>query len=102
MTTYWSRFSRSTLTRRRALAATGSAGVAAALLAACGGSDSKPSAPKDASGLLTAPVDTTSQAKRGGVIKRNGNTDGTLDPYQSVGGVSPFLEIIYTRLVTWK
>jgi len=79
-------------------------GLGAAFLAACGGgSDDKGSGGvKDASGLLTQPADTTKQAKRGGTIKRNGNTDGTMDPYQSVGGVSPFLEMVYSRLVTWK
>ena len=85
----------------------GGFGLGAAFLAACGGDDGEngqkgSTGAKDASGLLTEPVDTTKQAKRGGVLKRNGNTDGTMDPNQSVGGVSPFLEMVYSRLVTWK
>jgi dipeptide transport system substrate-binding protein len=70
---YWSRFTESRLSRRRALTLTGGTALGAAFLAACGGSDSdsgggSSSGPKDNSGLLTQMKDQTSQAKRGGVL----------------------------------
>src|SRR5687768_9245939 len=107
MSTYWSKAAAQRVTRRRGILAAGGFGLGAAFLAACGGDDggngkNGSTGARDASGLLTEPVDTTKQAKRGGVLKRNGNTDGTMDPNQSVGGVSPFLEMVYSRLVTWK
>jgi hypothetical protein len=64
---YWTKASWARVTRRRALALTGMTGAAAAFLAACGGSDGDGGS--DKSGLLTAPVDTTKQAKRGGTSK---------------------------------
>ncbi len=71
---YWSRFTGSRLSRRRALALTGGTALGAAFLAACGGSDSNGSGdsggssggPKDNSGLLTQMKYDQSQVKRGG------------------------------------
>ena len=80
----------------------GASASAIALLAACGGGDSGPSAPKDPSGLLTQPVDTTNRARRGGVLKRNGTGEGSLDPNLSVSGVSAYHELGNARLVTLK
>jgi len=68
---YWSRFTESRLSRRRALTMTGGAALGAAFLAACGGgsdSDSGTSLPADKSGLLTVMKDTTANAKRGGTM----------------------------------
>ncbi len=109
MSDYWTRILNQRVTRRRGIAGSAAAGLSAAFLAACGGSSSKSSstskgAPglKDASGLVTQPVDTTKDAKKGGVLKRNSAGDGSLDPNQSVGQTSPFLELSYSRLITWK
>jgi len=64
---YWDKLLDKRLARRRALSVAGGAGVAAALLAACGGSEKDSEA--DKSSLLTRPADTTKQAKRNGTIK---------------------------------
>src|SRR3954471_16270705 len=77
MTSYWTRLLSNRSSRRRVLTATTGTALGASFLAACGGggSDAKggsaDSGPKDASGLLSSPVDTTAKAKRGGVLKRN-------------------------------
>ena len=70
---YWSRFTDSRMSRRRALTLTGGTALGAAFLAACGGSDSNSSSdsgsssgPKDSSGLLTQMKDDQANAKRGG------------------------------------
>src|SRR5581483_10295463 len=83
---YWSKTLGARLSRRRALAATGLSAAAAAFLVACGGSDSKSNdgkTAKDASGLLTTPVDTMSKAVRGGTWP----TTITADPphFDSIG-----------------
>jgi peptide/nickel transport system substrate-binding protein len=72
MKSYWNKVLDSRVTRRRAIAATGALGSAAAFLAACGGGDgdsssSGPAGPKDTSGLLTNITDETKNAKKGGV-----------------------------------
>ena len=99
MNDYWSRHR---LRRRSVIAAS----VGAAFLAACGGGgDSAHQATtgtKDASGLLSSPVDSTAKAKRGGVLKRNATGDGNLDPNQSVATVSTIHEVANTRLLTLK
>jgi peptide/nickel transport system substrate-binding protein len=64
---YWSKVLARRLSRRRTLAATGGTAAAAALLAACGGDDD--SGGGESSGLVSKPVDTSKQAKRGGTIK---------------------------------
>ena len=61
---YWSSVLKRRLSRRRAIAATGASAAAAAFLAACGGSDNESG---DSNELVTKPVDTSKQAKRGGV-----------------------------------
>jgi hypothetical protein len=74
---YWRQVGETRLTRRRALAASAGASAAAALLAACG-SDGKDDS--DKATLITKPVETTGQAKRGGVIKDRIHADvATLD-----------------------
>jgi len=68
MDSYWDKVLQRRLSRRRAIAATGAIGAAAAFLAACGSSeDAGPSGPKDESGLLHEMKDETKEAKRGGV-----------------------------------
>jgi peptide/nickel transport system substrate-binding protein len=65
---YWNSVLSNRLSRRRAITATGTTAAAAAFLAACGGSDSGGSSSenKDASGLLTQPVNTMAKAVKGG------------------------------------
>ena len=66
---YWTKALGARLSRRRAMAATGSAGLAAAFLAACGGGGSSGGETQEASSLLTKPADTSKQAVRGGTMK---------------------------------
>ncbi len=66
---YWSRSLRAKITRRRTLALSGGAVLAASFLAACGGGKNESGGSTGSSGLVTQPVDTTNQAKGGGVFK---------------------------------
>jgi len=77
---YWNKVLRARLTRRRAIAASLGAGVAA-FLAACSGDDDADTAPgttnggastEDTSGLLEAIADETNQAKKGGTFRMPG------------------------------
>src|SRR5262245_11447410 len=79
---YWQRFGDKRIGRRRALAIAGATAGGAALLAACGSSGSGGSGKTgDKSGLVTTPVDTTKEAKRGGTIKDYIRGEpATLDP----------------------
>src|SRR5712691_3362315 len=74
--TYWSDVLRKQISRRRALVATGATAASAAVLAACGsskggggGSSAGSGGANDKSGLISTPVDTTKQARRGGVAR---------------------------------
>src|SRR5687767_4020960 len=62
---YWSSTIGRRLSRRRALAAAGGGALSTALLAACGGDTGE----EPASGLVSKPVDTSKQARRGGTLK---------------------------------
>lgn len=97
---YWSSSLARRIGRRQALAASGVTAIGAALLVACGGGTDAPRTPKDASGLLTQPVDTSNRARRGGILKRNGTGEGSLDPNLSVSGVSSYHEVANARLFT--
>jgi peptide/nickel transport system substrate-binding protein len=67
---YWSKLSMERLGRRRFLIASGVAATGAGLLVACGSSNSKSGSSSGSStNIITQPVDTTKQAKRGGIIK---------------------------------
>src|SRR5207302_5865975 len=73
---YWAETLEARVGRRRLLAATATASLGAAFLAACGGSDSSSggssgdgSGGGKASGLLAQSVDSSKQAKRGGTFK---------------------------------
>ena len=70
----WTRSLTQRLSRRRAIATTGSAALGAAFLAACGGGSSSSSSgggkdDKNVSGLVTPQKDTTKEAKKGGTLK---------------------------------
>src|SRR5438309_1220080 len=71
MKSYWSRALSREVSRRRMLATSGATATAAALLAACGGGSSSGGSKSSsaANGLVTQPVDTFAQAKRGGTLK---------------------------------
>jgi peptide/nickel transport system substrate-binding protein len=64
---YWTKVSDRRVSRRRSLALAGGAAAGAALLAACGGSDGDSGG--DSQSLVSKPIDSTSQAKRGGISK---------------------------------
>jgi ABC-type transport system substrate-binding protein len=73
---YWDSFSRRRLSRRVVLRGALASGIGAAALslAGCGGGDeSEPG--QQASGLVSAPQDTTSKAMRGGIMPSMVNTD---------------------------
>jgi hypothetical protein len=78
---YWQSVLTKRVGRRRAIAVTGATSAAAAFLAACGGGSDEPSGPSDRSGLVTEAVDTSKQAKAGGVLKHSRNADiANFDP----------------------
>jgi peptide/nickel transport system substrate-binding protein len=97
----WSPVSKRRLSRRRALGAAGSLAASAAFLVACGRGDSGDKAVADKSGLLTTLTDTTSAARRGGILPLH-KTDGaqSIDPITTVNA-SAFNEIgpIYSTLI---
>jgi peptide/nickel transport system substrate-binding protein len=98
---YWTKTLNRRLARRRALAAAAGTTVAAGLLAACGGGSSEKSA--DQPGIVAQPVETTKQAKRGGVIKdRTFGDPPTLDitsPATTHNSVGPH---VYSALFQYK
>lgn len=100
MRDYWTRTLSQRVSRRRALAATGSMTAAAAFLAACGGSDSSsPSTPKDTSGLLFTPINESAQAKRGGTyFGLQGNVYVTHDPHR-IGAHSAVAQRGFSQLL---
>jgi ABC-type transport system substrate-binding protein len=104
---YWSDILRQRLSRRRALVGAAGLGAGALAAAACGGDDNKkPSAqsqPKDASGLLYQPVDTTKQAVKGGIAVFPGFTEGQgFDPNIGDDRVQAQTQHAYQRLLGWK
>jgi peptide/nickel transport system substrate-binding protein len=95
---YWRGAITARISRRRALAVTGTTALGAALLAACGG-DKAPTA----SGPLAKPVDTTSQAKRGGKLTRDLNADlPSLDPHGGGPIGAGLREFVWSRLFRYK
>ena len=99
---YWSKVLNQRVGRRRALAATSATAAGAALLAACGG-DNEGSGGGDKSSLVTERVDTTKQAKRGGIMKDRTFSDvPSLDIFTASSphnGVGPHA---YSSLVQFK
>jgi ABC-type transport system substrate-binding protein len=78
---YWKKLAGRRLGRRRALALTGWAAVAAGLLAACGG-DGDDGEGRDASGLVTEPRDEAKDVRRGGLlVNRTISEPNTLEPH---------------------
>src|SRR5436190_7313095 len=100
---YWRNLTVGRLSRRGVLAATGGLTAAAAFLAACGGgksSSSSGAAGADKSGLISQPVDTTKQAKRGGTLKWfAGNEPAHLDVQQDQAPMNQHKNMVYGHLV---
>jgi len=98
---YWSIATQRRLTRRRALTATGSAALGAGLLVACGGGES--GGQRDSSGLVTKPVDTTKEAKRGGAIKDYIRGEpATLDPFNPNAALNVVSRSVHGMLLREK
>ena len=90
---YWNRVLAGRLTRRRALAATGASAAAAAFLAACGGSDDDgggggggdTGSTGASNGIVTKTTDSTSEAKRDGIMKDRTQADiSSMDAQQPI------------------
>jgi len=85
------------------LAASASAAFGALVLAACGGDDEVGSAP-DKTGLISKPVDTSKQAKRGGVSKFYfGSESAAFDIH--LGGAAPLnvpRSMVYSDFISEK
>jgi ABC-type transport system substrate-binding protein len=94
-------FTQNRISRRRAFAFSGGTATAAILLAACGEGDSTGTGSK--SGLITEPVDTTKQAKRGGTLKdRTFGDPPTLDPFTANNPQNAIGPHCFTNLAQFK
>ena len=101
--TYWASVLKHRISRRRALAATGATSAAAVLLAACGGNDEGGGGSADKSGMITAPTDTTKQAKRGGVLKWfHGGEPANLDVQVDQAPKNLLKNMVYGHFVNEK
>lgn len=103
-TGYWRRVANTRLSRRRALVATSGGALGGGFIAACGGGESGGGkAKEEVSGLVTKPVDTTKQAKRGGTLKFSVSADIPIfDPhFLSLANAAQVL-LNYNRLTRVK
>jgi ABC-type transport system substrate-binding protein len=103
---YWQKTLQSRMSRRRALLGAASMGLGAAALSllGCGGGDGA-KGPKDTSGLLSTPQDTTAQAKPRGTLKHVTATDvTTLDPLTTASFSTQYFVAYYgyPRLMRFK
>ena len=97
---YWASILDTRISRRRAVAATAGSAAGAVLLVACGGGDESDS---DNSGLVTPPVDTLKQAKRGGTLKERTFADPpTLDIYTANNPLNAIVSPTYSSLFQFK
>jgi len=105
MSSYWQTLAARRLSRRRAIALAGGASASAAFLAACGGDDDSGSTGggEPSSSLVAKAEDSTSQAKRGGIIKSSIATDaGSWDPHVRGAWFGTLGGLIYSRLTVVK
>jgi peptide/nickel transport system substrate-binding protein len=97
---YWSSVLDKRIGRRRALVATGATALGAAFLAACGGSSDSGGESGQSSKIVQTPIDTSKQAKKGGVLKdRNFGDPPSLDVIQATVSWNPFGFSVYNSLV---
>jgi peptide/nickel transport system substrate-binding protein len=100
MNSYWTRFGGRRLTRRRAIAVAGGATAGAFLAAACGGDDGSET---DTSSLVAKAQDSTSEARRGGIVKASIATDaGSWDPHVRGAWFGTLGGLLYSRLTVVK
>ena len=99
---YWMKTLQRRISRRRGLAVSGAAALGTGLMAACGGGDQ--GGEGDKSGLVTELVDTTKQAKRGGILKDRNFTDApSLSTATGAGNFSnPISGKVYNTLFRAK
>jgi ABC-type transport system substrate-binding protein len=107
MQSYWTKALQGRLSRRRAIAATGTTALGAAFLAACGGSDSGGSSSSggstDKSGLLAKKEDTSKQAKMGGTLITTNPADPPhFDPHLLTLPAAMATTLIYNKLFSVK
>lgn len=98
---YWERFHRERISRRRMLVATQSGAIALALAAACGGSSGGKSNGNGGGGTAVAnpTPDTSGTPKQGGTHLSSVQGDwGTVDPVTSVGNATGILPRMYNTL----
>ena len=94
---YWSRFQRERITRRRALALMGAGASGVALTVACGGGGNGNGDAETPAADATQPTGTP---KHGGRYKGSVNGDwGTIDPVTSVGNATGILPRMYNTLI---
>ncbi len=98
---YWSSLLGQRTSRRRVLAGTSGAALAASILAACGSSDS--GSKQETASLIAKVVDTTKQAKTGGILKTSRPTDTqTFHPFQISSPTAWHSPRSYSRLLRVK
>jgi len=87
-TSYWTKVAQRRVDRRRALVLSASGAAGFSFLAACGGGGEKSDGgTRDSSGLLTQPVDSTKQVKKGGTLLLTNTSDvPSLDVQQNYTG----------------
>jgi peptide/nickel transport system substrate-binding protein len=104
MSGYWERTLDSRVGRRKILVSGAGLAGAGAILAACGGGESSSKAAKEkASGLISPPVDTTKQAKAGGVLRSNIDSEPqNFDPYFADRGSAQRNSRMQSRLLELK
>ena len=101
--TYWQKTFKQRVSRRRALATSAAVASAAAFLAACGGGGDGGSTNGDSTSLLTQAVDTTKDAKYGGIIKERIHADvPSLDINASVSALNSVSSHVMSSIVRVK